>query len=140
MKGVLTDLSAQGMDFTIVLPEKENVLTQVNANNFGGIDIRQGESFALEPAYGEGDLDMVKFDLGEDLVYKSTIIEESPEHLLYKREIEGSGIAPEFQFIYVLKLKDDAVEVRNSKDFSFTEESAKAMLQSARTLRSKAEA
>lgn len=138
MEGVNTDLSEYGMDYTIVLPENKSVLTDVVATDWGGIEIRQGESFMLSIAYGEGDIDLLKFDLEEDLVYKSEILEESENHILYKREIEGSGMDPEFHFLYVLSEDGgDAIEIQNLKETSFKEEAIRKMLESAKSLSAK---
>jgi hypothetical protein len=137
MTGKTIDLSEYGMDFTIVVPDKANLQTEVIATDWGGVEIIQGENFMLSIAYGEGDLDLLKFDLGEDLVYKSEILEDSPDHLLYKRSIEGADVVPEHHFLYVLKIDGDAVEVQNSKDASFSEEAARAMLKSAMSLKVK---
>jgi len=135
--GVSTDLSEFGMDYTIILPEKSNVQTEISANDWGGIDIKQGEGFMLSIAYGEGDIDLLKFDMEDDLVYKSEILEDSENLILYKREIEGSGMDPEYHFMYVLRLEGDAIEVQNSKDATFGEEAIKAMLTAAKSLKMK---
>lgn len=133
MTGTSTDLSEHGMDYTIVLPEKKNLITDIAANDWGGIEIRQGEVFLVSIAYGEGDVDLLKFDLEEDLVYKAEILEESEDHILYKKEIEGSGMDPEYHFLYVHRLDGDAIEIQNLKDVSFNEEQARAMLNAAKT-------
>ncbi len=126
------------MDYTIVLPEKANVETAIMANDWGGIEIKQGEGFQLSIAYGEGDIDLLKFDMEEDLVYKSEILDEGENYIMYKRQIEGSGMDPEVHFMYVILVQDDAIEVQNSKDVSFSEESIKVMLTSAKSLAAKA--
>ena len=137
MKGVSADLSEYGMDLTITLPEKPNLQTEIMANDWGGIEIRQGDHFMMTIAYGEGDLDLMKFDLNEDLVYKSEILDESADHLLYKRVIEGADLEAEHHFVYVFRAGNEVIEIQNSKDATFTEEDARAMLQSARTVKAK---
>lgn len=137
MQGVLTDLSEYGMDFTIALPEKKDVITNIVANDWGGLEVRQGENFMISIAYGEGDIDLLKFDLEEDLVYKSQVLEEGENFILYKREIEGSGIDPEYHFLYVQKVEDEAIEIQNLKEAGFNEESARNMLNAAKTFSAK---
>jgi len=132
--GSATDLSEYGMDYTIVIPEKAGVQTEITANDWGGIEIKRGEGFMMSIAYGEGDIDLVKFDMEDDLVYKYDILDESENHLVYKREIEGSGMQAEFHFIYVLSFDDDVIEVQNSKDATFSEEAIKKMFSSAKSL------
>ena len=137
MQGILTDLSEYGMDYTIVLPEKKELITKIVANDWGGIEVSQGENFMISIAYGEGDIDLLKFDLEEDLVYKSQVLEEGENFILFKKEIEGSGIDPEFHFLYVHKVKDEAIEVQNLKEAGFNEESARNMLNAAKTFSAK---
>ena len=137
LTGAATDLSEYGMNYTIVLPQKNNVQTVITETDWGGVEVQAGEMFWLTIAYGEGDIDLLKFDLEEDLMYKSEILEESENHLLYKREIENSGMDPEFHFMYVLRLEGDAIEVQNSKDASFNEEAIRAMLASAKSMAEK---
>ena len=139
MAGVLTDLSQYGMNYTIVLPDKKNVETEITATDWGSVEIRQGNMFMISIGFGEGDIDLLKFDLEEDLVYKSQILEESPNHLVYKREIQDSGMEPEYHFLYVMRLTGDAIEIQNLKDATFNEESIKTMLQSAQSLKAKSE-
>ena len=136
--GNATDLSQYGMDYTIVLPEKAGVQTQIMENNWGGIDIKQGEGFIMSIAYGEGDLDILKFDLENDLMYDAEILEESPSHMVYKRSVKGeSEMAPEFHFFYVFSLDGDAIEIQNSKEISFSEEAVRNMLASAKSMKDK---
>ncbi len=132
--GVSTDLSEFGMDYSIILPDKSNVETVIASNDWGGIDIKQGEGFILSIEYGEGDIDLLKFDMEDDLVYKYEILDEGENYLVYKREIEGSGMDPEYHFMYVIRLEGDAIEVQNSKDVTFSEESISAMLSAAKSM------
>lgn len=133
MQGVVTDLSEYGMDFTIVLPERKDLITNIEANDWGGIEVRQGENFMISIAYGEGDIDLLKFDLEEDLVYKSQVLEEGENFILYKKEIEGSGMDPEYHFLFVQKVNDEAIEIQNLKEAGFNEESARNMLNAAKS-------
>lgn len=137
MTGVVTDLATYGWNYSITLPDKKNVQTEINATDWGSVDIRQGDMFVMSIAFGEGDLDLIKFDLEEDLIYKSQILEESENHIVYKREIEDSGMEPEFHFMYVIKLSGEAIEIQNSKDFTFNEEAIRNMLASARSFKAK---
>ena len=137
MVGAETDLSPYGFNYVITLPDSKSSELMLSENDWGGLDIMKGEMFMLSIAYGEGNLDLVKSDLQGDLVYKSEILEDDGDHLLYKREIPDSGMEPEYHFIYVFKAGSDIIEIQNSKDASFNEEAIRAMLMSAKSFKAK---
>ncbi|MEQ8325070.1 MAG: hypothetical protein RIC15_02925 [Vicingaceae bacterium] len=137
IKGVETDLSDYGMPYTITIPDGQAELI-IEAFDWGGVQIARGENFIMSIAYGEGDIDILKFDMEEDLIYKSEILEEGDNYIMYKREIPDSGMEPEYHFMYVDSGPDEAIEITNSKDVNYGEEAIRKMLASAKTFKAKA--
>lgn len=138
MSGAETDLTEYGMPFSIVVPDAGSGQVEIKANDWGGVEIVKGEGYMMSIAYGEGDIDMLKFDMGEDLVYSSEIIEEGENFVFYKREIPESGMAPEYHFMVVYMMDGEAIELTNMKDVIFGEEAARKMLNSAKTFKENA--
>lgn len=138
VSGSETDLTEYGMPFSITVPDGGNSQTEIMANDWGGIEIVKGESYMVSIAFGEGDVDLLKFDLEEDLVYKSTILDEGENFMLYKREIPESGMEAEHHFMFVFDAGEDAVEITNMKDVIYSEEAARAMLNSAKSFKANA--
>ena len=138
MKGAVTDLSPYGLNCVITLPDGESSQLEINTNDWGGVEIVKGETFMIEMANGDGDLALLKSDLEGDLVYQAEVIEETPEYLLYKREIPGSGMDPEYHFLYVFNNGGDIIEIQNMKSANFNEEAIRKMLESAKSTSAKA--
>ncbi len=131
------DLSTYGWDYTIDLPKKD-MEANIMENNWGGLDIQYGQNFWLTVNYGEGDLDIKKFDLEEAEFYVAEILDESENHILYKLTDKAGSLKPTFHLYYTMKLADgDAIEIENSKDADFNEDAARSMLASAMTLKAK---
>lgn len=135
MQGNTKDLSEYGLNYTIVLPDDQSTQTDIMANDWGGIEIMKGENFMLQIAFGEGDIELLKSDLNSDLVYKTEILEESPDLILYKREIPNTEMDPEYHFMYVHREGSDAIEIQNIKAATFNEEMIRKMLQSAKSFK-----
>jgi hypothetical protein len=138
ISGAETNLSDYGMPYSIVVPDAGSGEVEIMANDWGGVEIVKGEGYMMSIAYGEGDLDLLKFDMEEDLVYKSTIIEEGENFILYKREIPDSGMDPEYHFMVVFSVDGEAIELSNMKDMIFSEEAVRNMLNSAKTFKASA--
>lgn len=135
IEGVATDLTEYGMPYSITLPEGGSGELTITATDWGGVEINKGDNFRMSIAYGEGDLDLLKFDLEEDLVYKAEIIEEADNYVVYKREIPDSGMDAEYHFMYVVPAGDEAIEITNSKDVTHNEEAIRKMLASAKSFK-----
>lgn len=135
ISGTETNLADYGMPYSITVPSAGSGQVEITANDWGGVEIVKGEGYMMSVAYGEGDLDLLKFDLEEDLVYKASIIEEGENFILYKREIPESGMAPEYHFMVVFSADGEAIELTNMKDVIFSEEAARNMLNSAKTFK-----
>lgn len=136
--GAETDLSEYGMPFSIVVPEAGSGQVEIMANDWGGVEIVKGETYMVSIAYGEGDLDLLKFDLEEDDLYTGSILEEGENFLLYKKEIPESGMDAEHHFMLVFPTGDDPVEITNMKDVIYSEDAARNMLNSAKTFKAAA--
>ncbi len=128
------NLGEYGMDISIMIPDENTGMAEVIAADWS-VEIRVGEGFMISVSIGEGDLELLKSDLQEDLVYKSEILDESPSHIVYKREIENSGMEPEHHFFYIADVEGDQYDVQNLKDVTYSKEAIDRMLASAKSIK-----
>jgi len=133
-QGAATDLSDFGMPYSIVIPDAGSA--EITENDWGGIEIINGEGFMITLSFGEGNLELLKSDLEGDAVYTSTILEEGENYIVYKREIPDAGVTPEVHFMYVASFGEDVIEIQNMKDVTYGEDAIKNMLASAKSFAS----
>ena len=69
------DLSPQGLPMIVWIPDSLVGVPKVVVQPYGETEIRVGKYFQITIAVG-GDMALRKADLAEDLLYKSTFIEE----------------------------------------------------------------
>lgn len=129
------DLGPHDMELTIMIPGGGS--PDAMANDWGGVDLALGESFMISIANGEGDMELLKADLNDDLVYTATIVEEGADYLIYSRVIADTEMKPEFHFFLKKDFNGDIYEVSNMKDEVFGEGAVRNMLKSAQTLAQK---
>ena len=127
-------LVEHGMDISIMVPDENTGIAEVIATDWS-VEIRVGEGFMISVSIGEGDLALLKSDLEEDLVYKSEILEETESYIVYKREIENSGMEPEHHFFYIADIDGDQYDVQNLKDVTYSKEAIDRMLASAKSIK-----
>jgi hypothetical protein len=132
------DLSPWGFEMTIMVPKAEtHGEPQVNLTEWGALEIMVGKDYGLEVMFGEGDIELLKMDLNEDLVYKSKILFEEPNGIIYERKIPESGIAPEFHFFYASKQGNDTYEVKDLMIETYGKKMIEKMYEAAKTLKLK---
>ena len=120
----------------IMIPNAEdNGEPQVVLTERGALEIVVGQAYGVEIMYGEGDIELLKMDLKEDLVFTSEILKEEPNALIYKQDIPDSGIKTQNHFFYKAQIGADIYEVRDLIDGSFGSGMIESMLNSAKTLR-----
>ena len=130
------DLNPWGFQMAImVLNAEENGEPQVALTERGALEIVVGQAFGLEIMFGEGDIELLKMDLKEDLVFTSEIVKEEPNALIYKQDIPESGIKIQNHFFYKAQIGADVYEVRDLIDGSFGSGMIESMLNAAKTLR-----
>jgi hypothetical protein len=130
------DLNPWGFEMAIMVPNaEENGEAQVTLTERGALEVVVGQSFGIEIMFGEGDIELLKMDLKEDLVFTSEIIKEEENALIYKQDIPDSGIKTQHHFFYKAQLGANVYEVRDLIDGSYGSTMIESMLNAAKTLR-----
>lgn len=134
------DLSQYGMNLSLFVPDSTVGTLEVTAQSYGDVEIRVGNFFMLKIAPG-GDLALKKTDLEGDLLFKTTIVKEEPNLIIYKSDLpDGSN---SFHHFYMIVNAGGAnYEVRDIDDSgeAFTEAIINKMVESAQTLKVKEKA
>lgn len=130
------DLTEWGFNLTVMIPEAEtNGDADVVLTERGALEVTVGTDFGIEIMYGEGDIEMLKMDLKEDLVFKSEILTEEENALVYKQDIPDSGVKTQNHFFYKAVIGSDIYEVRDIMDGEFGEGMIQKMLEAAKTIK-----
>lgn len=130
------DLNPWGFQMAIMVPNaEENGEPNVELTERGALEIIVGQSFGIEIMFGEGDIELLKMDLKEDLVFTSEILKEEPNALIYKQDIPDSGIKTQNHFFYKAQIGTDIYEVRDLIDGSYGQGMIESMLNAAKTIR-----
>ena len=131
------NLTEYGFNLTVMVPEAEtNGDPEVVMTERGALEILVGNDFGIEIMYGEGDLALLKMDLEEDLVFKSEIIKEEENALIYKQDIPDSGVKTQNHFFYKAVVGNDVYEVRDVMEGEYGEGMIEKMLEAAKTIKS----
>lgn len=131
------DLSQWGFDMSIMVPNAEdNGEAQVELTERGALEIVVGQTFGVEIMYGEGDVELLKMDLNEDLVFASEIVSEDETTLIYKQSIPDSGVKTQNHFFHKVQIGADVYEVRDLLDGDFGLKMIEKMADAAKTIRS----
>ena len=131
------DLTKWGFNLTVMVPEAEtHGDPEVTLTERGALEVLVGSDFGIEIMYGEGDLELLKMDLKDDLVFKSEIIKEEENALIYKQDIPDSGVKTQNHFFYKAVVGADTYEVRDILEGEYGEGMIEKMLEAAKTLRS----
>ena len=86
--------------------------------------------------FGEGDIEVLKTDLKEDLVFKSEVVKEEENALVYKQDIPDSGVKTQNQFFYKAVIGTDIYEVRDIMEGEYGMGMIEKMLEASKTLKS----
>lgn len=130
------DLNQWGFPMSIMIPDAENNgQPQVILTNRGALEILVGNSFGIEIMYGEGDIELLKMDLEEDLVFVSEIISEEENLLIYKQDIPESGVKTQHHFFYKAAINNEIYEIRDLRSEQFGEKMIQDMIKAVKTIR-----
>lgn len=130
------DLTQWGFPMSVMVPDAENNgEAKVTLTNRGALEIIVGQSFGIEIIYGEGDIELLKMDLEEDLVFSSEIVKEDSTLLIYKQDIPESGIKTQHHFFYKTLIGNDIYEVRDLQGEQYGEKMIEDMIKAVQTLR-----
>ena len=130
------DLNQWGFPMVIMVPDAENHgEPQVVLTNRGALEIVVGNSFGIEIMYGEGDIQLLKMDLEEDLVFVSEIVSEEENLLVYNQDIPESGVKTQHHFFYKATINNDIYEIRDLQSEQFGEKMIQDMIKAVKTIR-----
>ena len=130
------NLSEWGFNLTIMVPEAEtNGAPEVVLTERGALEIVVGIDFGIEIMYGEGDLELLKSDLNDNLVFKSEIIKEEENALVYSQDIPDSGVKTQNHFFYKAVVGSDIYEVRDIMEGDYGSGMIEKMLEAAKTIK-----
>ena len=131
------DLSEWGFDLTVMVPQADiHGDPEVILTERGSLEIVVGTDFGLEIMFGEGDIELLKMDLKDDLVFTSEIIKEEENAIIYSQDIPDSGVKTQNHFLYKAVVGADIFEVRDVIDGEYGSGMIEKMLQAAKTIKS----
>lgn len=93
---LVVDLAPHDVPFTLDLGDaatlgSDSVAVRFN-EEFGWLEVRAGERFALTIAEEPGDLARLKADLERDMLQKHTVVQETPELLVYRSQFPDEDL------------------------------------------------
>ena len=131
------NLSEWGFELTVMVPEAEiHGDPEVVLTERGALEIVVGLDFGLEIMFGEGDIELLKMDLKDDLVFTSEIVKEEENALIYTQDIPDSGVKTQNHFLYKAEIGTDVYEIRDIVDGEFGSGMIEKMLEAAKTVKS----
>jgi hypothetical protein len=131
------NLEEYGFNLIVMVPKAElSGEPQVVLTERGALEVIVGSDFGLEIQFGEGDLELLKTDLKEDLVFTSEIILEEENALIYSQDIPDSGVKTQNHFLYKAVIGSETYEVRDLMDGEYGTGMIERMLSAAKTLKS----
>ena len=93
----------------------------------GVLEVRAGERLGLDIVEAEGDLARVKATLDRDMLLKHEVVEESPDHLMYRSSYPDQDLVF-VHFVKVLRVAGRTFEVGDDPQGRFTEQDVRRML------------
>lgn len=135
---LVVDLAPHDMPFTLDLGDPatlgaDSVAVRFN-EEFGWLEVRAGERFALTIAEEPGDLERLKADLERDMLQKHTVIEETPELLVYRSQFPDEDLTF-IHFQRIVTVVGRTFVVQDAQGGRFNEADVARMTGSIRTQR-----
>ncbi|MBL8010175.1 MAG: hypothetical protein JNJ64_06175 [Flavobacteriales bacterium] len=125
------DLSAHDVPLWVTPPDAQVLggqAPQVRWNEETGIlEVRAGEHFGLDIVEAEGDLARLKATLDRDMLLKHEVVEESPDHLMYRSSYPDQDLVF-VHFVKVVRTAGRTFEVGDDPQGRFTEQDVRRML------------
>ncbi len=110
------DLSTLGADSAIVKWNEE----------FGHLAVHAGERFAITISEAPGDIPRLKSDLDRDMLQKHSVIEETPERIVYRSQFPDEDLIF-VHFHQVITVGDRNFVVEDAAEGRFNESDIKRM-------------
>jgi hypothetical protein len=130
------NLSEWGFNLTVMVPQADfHGKPEVTLTERGSLEIIVGFDFGIEIMYGDADIEMLKSDLKEDLIFTSEILKEEEKAIVYSQNIPDSGVKTQNHFLFKAEIGTDVYEVRDVVDNEYGEGMIQKMLEAAKTLK-----
>lgn len=130
------DLTEYGYDLSIMVPKADlNGAAEVKLTERGTLEIVIGTDYGIEIMFGEGNIELLKTDLKEDLVFTAEIISEEKNALVYTQDIPDSGVKIQNHFMYKAVVGENTYEVRDIVANDYGLGMVEKMLTSAKTIK-----
>ncbi|MDG1476237.1 MAG: hypothetical protein P8Q14_03755 [Vicingaceae bacterium] len=130
------NLSEYGYDLVIMIPKAEiNGVADVKLTERGTLEIVIGMDYGLEIMFGDGDIELLKTDLKEGLVFNTEIITEEKNAIVYTQDIPDSGVKTQNHFMYRAEVGENIYEVRDIVEREYGLGMIEKMLESAKTIK-----
>ena len=128
---IKVDLTSYGLPVTINLPDSTKGKLEIEAAADGTIKIKVRKAFQISLYEDPGDITLKKSDIAGDEVKKlQKYVIDEPTTILYETLITE----PEFHFYTIVKAGDKSYVVEDIVGEIFSEEAAKTMLESAKSI------
>jgi len=129
-------LSEWGYDLSIMIPNTEiHGTPKVELTEGGAVKIIVGSNYGVQIEFGEGDIELLKEDLADNLVYTSEIILADSVSLIYKQDIPNSGVKTQHHFFYKANIDSFVYEITDIKEEEYKEGMIIQMLKAVKTLK-----
>lgn len=133
------DLTPWGFEMSLMVPNADmNGEPDVVLTERGALEIVVGTSFGIEIMFGEGNMELLKTDLKEDLVFVSDIVTEEADLLVYTQNIPNSEIKTLNHFFYKKQIGADTYEIRDIMGVDYSMEMIEKMVKAVKTIQFKA--
>ena len=129
-KYTAVDLRKYNIDRTILVESGTPGREEIQQTATGNIEITAGERYAVVIVPNPLNLQEKKSELEADPLYQISYVEESPDHILYSKEITDSGIPAEFHFYILLDDGNETIAVQSSEMVQLKKEKAETILES----------
>lgn len=122
------DLSGHHMPLAVHLPVGLPEPTVLWKDEVGKLSVKAGDRFALEIYEAPPDMDRLKADLDRDLLKKNTILEETPDLLIYRSEFPDDSTLVFHHFHQLVQAGGRSFIVEDGEDgTAYTLEEVKRM-------------
>lgn len=122
------DLGQYHMPLAIQMPMGLPVPTIAWKDEAGKLSVKSGDHFALEIFEAPAEMDRLKADLDRDLLQKNTIVEETPELLVYRSEFPDDTTLVFFHFQRSVTVGSRSFLVQDARDgWAFTQDDVRRM-------------
>ena len=122
------DLSEFNISRTILISNE--VPEKIGQTAMGTVEISVGEKYAIEVVPNPLSIAEKKMELESDLLYTIDYLEESENHIFFSKEIENSGIEPEYHFYLLMDSSNDQIAIKTQEILQLNKEKAEAILES----------